>query len=326
VKRRLLDWLACPLCRSVLDVQVDAGEGDEILEGRLRCVAAHTYEVRGGIPRMVPGAAAHDPAEAGTMAAVRRRFEFQWRTWGGEERLFGQTDEDMAHRLVGPYTAGRLQPSTYEGALVLDAGCGHGRYLPGFAGFGAEVVGMDYGDGIEQAAARYGDHPRMHFVQGDVMRPPFRVGAFDIVFSFGVLQFTPSTERAFSRLAALVRPGGYFYTWVYPKGGRLWEWSQSAIRAVTTRLPDRLLYWACFLPVPLLSIAPTYSGTSLANSTWRQCAQVVWDWYSPRYQWHHTREEVRDWHEAAGFGEVTWLDVPIGAIGRKTAGTREAVS
>lgn len=323
MRRRLLDLLACPVCGTALTIEGPDGAAEEIVEGELRCANDHRYPVTAGIPRMIPPESALASAEARVVSQVRRRFEFQWRMWGSEERLFGQTDEGMAQRLVGSYTSGVLRESDYAGRVVLDAGCGHGRYLRGFAGFGAEVVGMDYGQGIDQAAARLAGDPRIHFVQGDVTRPPFKRHSFDLVFSFGVLQFTPSTSAAFAQLAKLVKPGGWFYTWVYPKGGVAWEWSQSLIRVITTRLPDRLLYWACFLPVPLLSVAPTYSGTSLRNSTWRQCAQVVWDWYSPRYQWHHTPAEVRRWHRDAGFDEVTLLEVQIGAIGRKASGHAE---
>lgn len=251
---------------------------------------------------------------------VRRVFEFQWARWGAEERLFGQTDAEMAARLSGAYTSGALRPQDYEGTLVLDAGCGHGRYVAGFRGLGARVVAMDFGSGVEQVAARHRADAGVQVVMGDVSAPPFAADSFDHVFCFGVLQFTPSPREAFLRLARCVKPGGSLYVWVYPKGSPAWEVSQRAIRAVTTRLPPRLLYALCFVPVPLLSVVPTYSGTSLKSSTWRQCAQVVWDWYSPRYQWHATADEVRGWYAEAGFEPPTLLEVQIGAIGRKRKG------
>ena len=313
-KVRLLDAetaeiaATCPTCYQ-----------EEITAGRLICSQGHVYPVTAGIPRLLPAEAA-DPShgkDGRATSQVKRRFEFQWEKWGQEERLFGQTDAAMADRLVGSYTASTIDEHFYPGRLVLDAGCGHGRYLAGFAELGAEVVGMDFGNGVDLAAAHNQDNPTLHLVQGDVTRPPFRSNTFDLVFSFGVLQFTPAPATAFARLARAVKPGGFFYIWVYPRQGWLWETSQRLIRAVTTRLPASLLYCLCFIPVPLLSIVPTYSGTSLRNSSWRQCAQVVWDWYSPRFQWHHTAAEVSAWYEQADFAPPTFLEVKIGAVGRK---------
>ena len=151
------------------------------------------------------------------------------------------------------------------------------------------------------------------------MHLPFRPKIFDIVFCHGVLPFLPSSERGFQILAKTVRQGGYFRIWVYPRRDPLWERTQDLIRSITTRLPPKLLYYLCFVPVPLLSFVKTYSNTSLRNSTWKQCAQVVWDYYSPPIQWHHTPEEVEGWYHQAGFDDVRFLSIPVSAVGRKLA-------
>ena len=47
------------------------------------------------------------------------------------------------------------------------------------------------------------------------------------------------------------------------------------------------------------------------------------DWISPPYQWHHTKEELTEWYEAAGFTVLSLLPhglVPKpGALGKKKA-------
>jgi len=70
-------------------------------------------------------------------------------------------------------------------------------------------------------------------------------------------------------------------------------------------VPEKLLYRLCFISVPLLSIVKTYSGTSLKNSSWREGAQVAYDWYSPEYQ----SEE--------GFEDIEVFQVPVGMAGKK---------
>src|SRR5207302_5491489 len=60
VKRRLLDWLACPACRGAITLTRGAPEADDVHDGQLACGAclARTPLER-GIPRLVapaPGA------------------------------------------------------------------------------------------------------------------------------------------------------------------------------------------------------------------------------------------------------------------------------
>lgn len=164
---------------------------------------------------------------------------------------------------------------------MLDAGCGHGMYMRCLAEWGAEVVGLDVGTAVRQSYNSIRGFSNAHGLQADVLAPALKPGTFDYVFSNGVIHHTSDTRLAFQQLASLVRPGGYLGVWVYPFRNPIWEGTQRAIRAVTTRLPPRVLRSLCYLPVPLLELFPAYSGTSLRTATWRQCAQVVFDFMLP---------------------------------------------
>lgn len=339
MKEHLLELICCPTCRQDLQLKPLDAEGSEIQEGVLFCTCGAVYPIVSGIPRLLSNALYEYPdfvakyrtrlaglgseTFAGELALdqgqrqVRSRFEFQWQQWGEEARLFGKSLDQMVANLTNERIGSQITAEFYPGKLVLDAGCGHGRYLAAFASLGAEVVGLDIGQGTEIARRYNAGRTGVHLVQGDILHLPFRPERFDLVFSDGVIHHTPSAADAFRQLAGAVKPGGHLYVWVYPRGGPLWESSQRLLRAITTRLPPRLLYGLCFVPVPLLSIVRTYSGTSLRNSSWRQCAQVVWDWYSPKYQSHHTPEEVQGWYKEAGFQQVELLPILVGAVGHK---------
>lgn len=307
----------------------------EVVAGLLRCDCREVFPIVRGVPRVFSGAWRQFQgdfeewrSEIGKLLPpvgpektpgkisreveqTKNRFEFQWLKWGRGEKIFGRNKEQMIDQLTE-----KLDISYYPGKLVLDGGCGHGRYVDCFQELGAEAVGMDLGEGIDIAYERYGHLPRAHFIQADILNIPLREKIFDFVFSFGVIHHTPSSRAAFVRLAGLVASGGRIMIWVYPKEAIWWEVSQKFIRSITTRLPPRILYYLCFLPVPLLGLK-TYSGTNLSNSSWGECAQVVWDWYSPKYQFHHSRPEVQGWFEAAGFGELEFLSIDVGMIGVK---------
>jgi uncharacterized protein YbaR (Trm112 family) len=54
VNRDLMEILACPVCKGELTLAV-AKEADEVVEGTLHCPHCnHTYEIRDGIPDLLP--------------------------------------------------------------------------------------------------------------------------------------------------------------------------------------------------------------------------------------------------------------------------------
>jgi SAM-dependent methyltransferase len=144
----------------------------------------------------------------------------------------------MARNLVNERMGARIR-RVYLGAGCR-RGCGHGRYLSRFAALGATAVGVDVGRGPEAAGVPLND-PRIHVVQGDVLRLPFADASFDLAFCDGVLHHTPDPRRGFSELCRVVKPGGAVYVWLYPREGALREAVFGAARFVTTRLPGPAL-------------------------------------------------------------------------------------
>ena len=305
-----LDLLACPECGAALSRAAEA----------LVCPAGHApagasdgaWPIRGGIPRLVP-AGAREAAERTVEA-----FERQWRVYGGLPRLFGKSGEALRKNLHGARLSDRIDPAWYRGKRVLDAGCGHGRYLRAFADLGAEVVGLDLGHGPEIAGAPV-DDPRITVVQGSVLAPPFQDAAFDLVFSDGVIHHTPDAAGAYARLARLVKPGGALYVWVYPEEGALREAVFGLARQVTTRLPGAGVRALSFALAPLTLFVRSYSGTKLGQATWAECAQVIHDWIAPPLQSHHDEEEVLAWAQAAGLTDAERLPIPTGVTAWRPA-------
>lgn len=294
--------LACPDCGAALQPADD---------GRA-CPAGHGpregggFPVEGGIPRLLPQGV-RPPAETRTIEA----FERQWRSYGGLTRIFGKDPAAMAANLVGDRISARIDRAWYRGKRVLDAGCGHGRYLEAFASMGAEVVGLDIGRGPEAAGVPL-DDPRIAVVQGSVLAPPFLPESFDLVFSDGVIHHTPDAAAAYQALARLVKPGGALYVWVYPQEGPVREAVFGTARALTTRLPGDGVKIVSLALAPLTAFVRSYSGTSFGRATWAECAQVVHDWLAPPLQSHHTWEDVLAWSREAGLEDPEALPIPTG--------------
>lgn len=282
--------------------------------GFLRCPQGHGpredagggFPIVRGVPRLLPSSL-RARAERRTVEA----FERQWRDFGDLRKIFGKSPEEMAANLVGARMGARIDAAWYPGRVVLDAGCGHGRYLHAFRSLGARVVGLDIGRGPEEVGIEaVGEE--LAWVQGSVLAPPFRAASFDLVFSDGVIHHTPDARGAFLALARLVKPGGALYIWVYPREGRFREAFFGTARAVTTRLPGWAVRWLSYALAPLTLFVRSYSGTTFGRASWAECAQVVHDWIAPPLQSHHTYEEVAGWAREAGLEACEELPIPTG--------------
>lgn len=50
-----MDILACPTCKSSLDLTIKKEENDEVITGTLTCKSCHvTYDIEDGIPNLLP--------------------------------------------------------------------------------------------------------------------------------------------------------------------------------------------------------------------------------------------------------------------------------
>ncbi len=55
MRKDLMDILACPMCKSELELTIDEEEGDEVLKGALFCAKCDEhYPIDDGIPNLLP--------------------------------------------------------------------------------------------------------------------------------------------------------------------------------------------------------------------------------------------------------------------------------
>jgi len=279
----LLALLRCPRCRSGL-----APAPDALALGCRGCGAG--YPVTGGVPRL---------AGEGYVASFGR----QWNRYD-----VARDEEDAAVFAVKTGFA----PGELNGKLVLDAGCGGGRYARLAGRAGAGVVGVDLSAAVEKAAALCAGLPGVAIVQADLLDLALAEGAFDLAFSIGVMHHSPDPRRAFAQVAARVKPGGRLAVWLYRRNRAPQEWLNSALRAVTTRAPARVLEALCVglgavggVPVLKRTLNKVANFSNHPDWTLRVCDNF--DWYAPRYQSHHTVGELQGWFRAEGYGDLRVL-------------------
>jgi len=274
-----------------------------------RCAGCGTeVPVVRGIPRFV-GSDAYSSS-----------FSFEW----NRHRL---TQLDTAYNNESERTFRQktgLGPEDVKGKLVLDVGCGMGRFLDVVSRWGGRVMGVDLSLAVEAAYANLAGRANVRILQADLFHLPFRPGTFDIVYSIGVLHHTPDCEKAFRQLPKFLKPGGRVAIWVY---GPMGPWVRFAgfYRRFTVRMPPRLLHALCHVAIPLYYLYripgvgrlfwDLFPASVHPNAAWR--VLDTFDWYSPRYQSKHTYPEVYRWFQTEGLVEIELLDFPVAISGLK---------
>ena len=224
-------------------------------------------------------------------------------------------DEDQATFQV---KAG-VQLEELRGLKVLDAGCGGGRYCLQAGQAGAEVWGADHTHAVDKAAQLCAKLPNVHFVQADLKQLPFPEQSFDFVFSIGVMHHDANTRMVFEAVARMVKPGGRMAVWLYRRNQWWQELLNNWLRARTTRMkPEALERWCLWgawlgsIPLVKQSLNKIINFSHHPNRENRICD--TFDWYAPVYQHHHTITELRNWFDAAGFGQL--LELPPEKTGK----------
>jgi len=252
--------------------------------------------------------------------AYTETFSFEWNHHRKTQldTVISQESEKTFREKTG------LTPEEVVGRLVLDVGCGMGRFADVVSRWGGNVVGIDLSLAVEAAHANLAGRENVRILQADLFHLPCRLGTFDIVYSLGVLHHTPDCEKAFRQLVPLVRPGGRLCVWVY---GSMGTWVRFArlYRRVTVRMPSRLLHALCHLAIPWyyicrLPLLGRLLWTLLpisehSNPDWR--VLDTFDWYSPRYQSLHTFPQVYRWFTSEGLKDIQLLDFPVALSGRR---------
>ncbi len=297
---QFLELLHCPITGGELTLRVDCkNDLGAVIAGTLRGPDGHGYPIVRGVPRFV-APERYLPTEANS-----------WRRGSIHQRgpSLEPGDAQVWKRITG------ANPSQVRGRMILDFGCGVGRFTRVIRSQGGLAVGIDGTDAVDSARRNFADDVNVLLVQGDLFHPPFRPGIFDGGFSIGALHHTADPATAVSALTELIRPNGWVSCCVLPRGDlvessiirKLRQWHFALRQRFGYRVATGYAYLAAYA---VASVARRIRHRGLD----RQIDSMKRNWVSTLYgqsvRWNvldaldaiqpeivstHTTEEVSQW-------------------------------
>src|SRR3989344_291353 len=108
-----------------------------------------------------------------------------------------------------------------KGMNVLEVGCGAGRFTEHLVKYAKNVIAVDMSSAITANSAL--GAPNLLPLQADLMDLPKFSEPIDLLFSRGVVQYTPDPAKTLEKYFSYMRDGGLVIFDVYKKSGNEWR-------------------------------------------------------------------------------------------------------
>lgn len=216
-------------------------------------------------------------------------FDYQWKNLPSPALEHNQDRITELVRMVD------LPERWFSGKVVLDAGCGSGRYTYALQQLGAEVYSVDISPVAVELTKRV--NPNRTFLMDISNQKLWWSGTsheigYDLVFSFGVIHHTERPRETFQNLCEMVYPGGYLWLMVYHRD---------------TQEQYRKMRWIFHhLPFQWMRMALVRLRVRKFKDV-REREQYLHGWYdalNPRYNHGFTYRQIETWFKQEMFDPV----------------------
>ncbi len=307
MRHEYLRFLKCPETDEDLELEVIQERDGEVLSGKIYSSKSE-FLITNGIPRFVKN------------EGYSENFGWQWNHWAKVQFECENIGRPMAGLTTKMFKAiTELTNDKLKDKLILDIGCGPGRFVDVSKELGAKiVVALDYSSAIDAAKENFLDTSGIFFVQGDALNLPFKEGVFDFAYSIGVLHHTPSPIKGVEEAARVLKKDGEFAISVYKKGGYydfvtvqiwrklfqlLWPLFGPKLPYIYSQIFGRINHYIRrFSRILSLPIRLIFPSVTLPDVRWS--VLDTFDSVTPSYQSAHTVYEVYTWFKKMGYKKI----------------------
>ena len=248
--------MVCPIHQSELqfDKTTNFWECVPLPDGEIRCQEGCVFKIEKGIPRFVPS----DNYTSG--------FGLQWQKYP-KTQLDSYIGQNISQRRLE--NSLNMPLDALKGKVVLEAGCGAGRFTELLIEKCKFLVSIDLSNAVDANLKNCAGKNPYLLMQADINELPLPHRFFDMVICLGVLQNTPSPEQAIESLGKHVKPGGLLVIDIYTHRSRFGTLTKCLtlgypLRAILRRLN------------PELGLKVTIALTAICDPIRKHTCKIKW--------------------------------------------------
>ena len=340
MKISLLEYLICPSCSGELSLKTTKKNKNELLEGTFSCKKCKAiFPLKKGVPRFVKDTSKD-------FVKTENSFSAKWRKHHTNHQAqdWKKFQQKWFFDRFGWNNLKRFTNFMKTKKFVLEAGTGIGNTANILSvNKTSTVFAIDASESIDFAYKKYGKKFNLHFLQADLRKLPFKKKFFDYILSDQVLHHTKNTETSFKYLTKFLKKNGEISIYVYNKKAPGREFMDDHIRKTTINMSfDDCMKFSKDIAIlgknlsklkkeisipndiPILGIkSGTYDVQRFIYWHFLKCfwdpadnlersIGVNFDWYSPKFAYRHTPNEVKKWYKESKVKIIHFNEIESG--------------
>jgi len=317
MKKELLDFICCPICKQDLTLSVESKNFEEIISGNLNCeTCKQEWRIERGIPYFLP---IKNINKEQVVSETSKKYSYIWKKNNTVHRKTTRHIERVEKH---------FGENCFNKKTGLDAGSGNGEDTAYLAKKypHLNLLSLDVSEGVYETYARCKNFSNVHVIRGSVLNLPIKDECLEFVYSYGVLHHTTAPFKGFKEFSRALKYDGQCFLYLYEDHkDNLIKFLPlkiiSLLRNISTKVPEKLLYFICVIFSPIIVIFFSWPAILLRQFKFSKSFSEkipfnfstglfslradLYDRFSAPREFRFSKETIIDWYEKENFENIT---------------------